>query len=100
MLDQQLKALWQGFAGALAVRDKLKAMQYMTASARTRYGPVFDVLLPDLPQIVGSFSPPLRAQLGTGYSEYAVVREIEGLRRVYLIQFVQQTDGLWRIESM
>ena len=100
VLDQQLKALWQGFAGALAVRDKLKAMQYMTASARTRYGPVFDVLLPDLPQIVGSFSPPLRAQLGTGYSEYAVVREIEGLRRVYLIQFVQQTDGLWRIESM
>ena len=99
-LDQQLKVLWQGFAGALAARDKAKAMQYFTASAGTRYGPVLDVLLSELPQIVTSFSPLLRTQLGIGYSEYAVIREIEGVRRVYLIQFVQQTDGIWRIESM
>ena len=75
-------------------------MQHFSASAGVRYGPVFDALLPDLPQIAASFSPLLRAELGSAYAEYAVVRVIGGVKRVYMIQFVVGADGVWRIDSM
>ena len=99
-LDVQLKALWQGFAGALANQNRASTMQFFTAGAAPKYGPVFDALLTELPRVVASFSPPLRAELASGYAEYAIVREIDGLKRVYLIQFVLGTDGIWRIDSM
>lgn len=99
-LDAQLKAVWSGFVSKLVARDKAAAMQHFSASAGGRYGPVFDALLPDLPQIAASFSPPLRAELGSAYAEYAVVRVIGGVKRVYMIQFVVGADGVWRIDSM
>ena len=51
-------------------------------------------------RLVASFSAPLRASIGTRYSEYAVVRMVNGVKQVHFIQFVVGADGVWRIETM
>jgi hypothetical protein len=100
VLDQQLKVLWQGFAGALAARDKATAMQYLNAQARERYGPVFDVLLSNIPQILASLSSLQTVTVSGSVGEYAVNRMIDGVNRIFFIYLLRDVDGVWRIDSM
>ena len=86
-LDQNLRAVWNGMKSALAAGDKARAMQYLDASAQQRYGTVFDVLLPSMPQITATFSDLQSVTLSNDLGEYAVNRVINGENRIYLIYF-------------
>ena len=99
-LDIQLKAQWSGFASALTARDIERARNFFTSGARALYGPLLDALAAEIAQIVASFSPPLRSSLNSTIAEYAVVRVQGGLKRAYLVYFVRDSDGVWRIDSM
>jgi Bacterial Ig domain/Glucodextranase, domain B len=99
-LDQSLRAVWSGMTTALAAGDKASAMRYLDTSAQQKYGPVFDTLLPNMPQIVGSFSAPRSMTIAEGIGEYAVNRTINGENRLFLIYFGRNGDGVWRLGSM
>jgi hypothetical protein len=99
-LDQNLRAVWNGMKSALAAGDKARAMQYLDASAQQRYGTVFDVLLPSMPQITATFSDLQSVTLSNDLGEYAVNRVINGENRIYLIYFGRNGDGVWRLGSM
>jgi hypothetical protein len=99
-LDQTLRAVWDGMKTALGAGDKARAMQNLDASAQQRYGPAFDVLLPGMPQIVGSFAEPQSVTLSTGMGEYAINRTINGENRIFFIYFGRNSDGVWRLGSM
>jgi hypothetical protein len=74
------------------------AMRYLDASRKIR--PVFDALLSNMPQIVGSFSAPQSVSLADGIGEYAINRVINGENRLFLIYFGRNGDGVWRLGSM
>lgn len=69
-------------------------------SAQQKYGPVFDLLMPQYASIAASFSPLQRSTYTPGYAEYAVNRIINGVNRVYLIYFLPDGYGIWRLDSM
>ncbi|OGB22595.1 MAG: hypothetical protein A3I66_09940 [Burkholderiales bacterium RIFCSPLOWO2_02_FULL_57_36] len=98
--DQELRAIWTQFTGALARGSKSEALAYLNGPAQAKYGPVFDVLGPYLNEIVASYSPPLRSLIATELAEYAIVRQVGGEKRLYFMYFVRGEDGVWRIESM
>ncbi len=101
VLDQQLRALWQGFAGALAARDKVKAMQFLSSSAQARYGRVFDALLSSLPAVAASVSAPQPGLVTDTVGEYVVTKPAsDGSLRVFLIYFIRDADGVWRLDTM
>jgi hypothetical protein len=100
VLDENLRAVWNGMTAALAAGDKAAAMRYLDASAQQKYGPVFEALLPNMPQIVGSFSAPQSMTVADGIGEYAVNRTINGENRIFLIYFGRNGDGVWRLGSM
>jgi hypothetical protein len=81
-LDQNLRAVWNGMKSALAAGDKARAMQYLDASAQQRYGTVFDVLLPSMPQITATFSDLQSVTLSNALGAYAVNRVINGENRL------------------
>jgi len=56
--DQMLQTAWWGFTTVLAAQDTTQALQYFNAQAQQKYQSVLQALASDLPQIVGSFSPP------------------------------------------
>jgi len=100
-IDQILQATWTGFSNALATGNATQAAQYFNPKAQLKYGPVLTALQPALPQIVASFAP---IQLGTlegGIGEYAVKRtNSAGVTYLYLIYFMQDSDGVWRLDAM
>ena len=61
---------------------------------------MFDALLPHMPEIVASFSPLQRVSLLPDIGEYGINRTIDGRNRVFLIYFLRDTDGVWRIDAM
>jgi len=100
LLDQTLRAVWNGMKTALTAGDKTRAMQYLDASAQRRYGPVFDILLPSMSQIAASFSDLQSVAFSGGIGEYAINRTINGENRVFFIYFGRNGDGVWRLGSM
>ena len=72
----------------------------LSPAAQQKYGPVFDVLLPYMPDIIASFSPLQPSAIFPGIAEYGVNRVIDGHNKIFLIYFVQASDGVWRLESM
>jgi len=100
LLDQTLRAVWNGMKTALTAGDKTRAMQYLDASAQQRYGPVFDILLPNMSQIAASFSDLQSVALSGGIGEYAINRTINGENRIFFIYFGRNGDGVWRLGSM
>jgi hypothetical protein len=99
-LDANLRAVWDGMKGALASGDKAAAMRYLDASAQRKYGPVFDALLPNMLQIVASFSAPQSVMLSGSLGEYAINRVINGENRIFFVYFGRNGDGVWRLGSM
>ena len=53
-----------------------------------------------MPDIVASFSPLQRVSLSPAIGEYAVNRTIDGRDRIFLIYFLKDADGVWRIDAM
>jgi len=54
----------------------------------------------DMPQIISEFSELHGSELTNDYGEYAINRTINGENRLFLIYFVNDGNGIWRIESM
>ena len=63
-------------------------------NSQIKYGPVFDVLLPDFAGIIASYSAPQRVSVSSGIGEYAVNRVIDGADQIFFIYFLRDTDGV------
>jgi len=99
-VDRSVQAIWAAMNDALAQGDKTAAMSFLSEQAKETYGPVFDALMPKMPEIVASYSEPKRSLVMQGYSEYAVNRLADGKERVFLLGFVTNSVGSWQLESM
>lgn len=99
-VDEFFTRLWNGMNTALAGGNLPAALNYLNVSARNKYQPVFEALRPNLAQIVGSYSPPARLSVSESIGEYAVSRPYQGRIRVYLVYFLKDVDGVWRVDEM
>jgi hypothetical protein len=99
-MDVMFRAIWSGLNSALAAQDKAGAMRYLNSAAQAKFGPVFDALLPFMPDIVASYSTPAKAEITPTSGEYGVSRMDGDKRRLYLINFMQGADGVWRVDEM
>jgi hypothetical protein len=101
-VNASFRAIWNAMNAALVAGDKATAMTYLTANAQDIYGPVFDTLMPDFPAIVASYSPLRRVavDVDSGIAIYAINRTIDGVDRIFMIQFLTDENGTWLIDSM
>jgi hypothetical protein len=98
--DQMFQLLWNGMHAALVSGDKVSALRYLNGPAQAKYDPVFAVLMADMPTIVASYTSLQRFAFGSGMTEYALNRSIDGVNRIFLINFIQDDDGVWRFDSI
>ncbi len=99
-MDQMFRSIWSGLNNALVAGDKEGAMRYLNGVAKKKFGPVFDVLMPFMSEIVASYSPIAKSSISKGIAEYAVSRIDNGRRRLYLVYFLLDADGVWRVDEM
>ncbi len=100
VVDDFFGRLWSGMNGALAGGNITSALTYMNEPAQQKYRAVLESLLPRMPEIIGSYSPPARLSASESIGEYAVSRPYQGRTRVYLINFLRDASGVWRLDSM
>lgn len=99
-LVQQLKEQWDGLTAALVKGNKDQALSFLTPGAQVKYGEAFEILAAEMQSIVASFSALQAMQIGSDIGEFALHRTIDGEDRVFLIYFLLNDDGIWRLESM
>jgi hypothetical protein len=96
----QLHSVWSGLASALAAADTSRALTFFLPESVLRYARVLEALRPELPQIATSLSSPSTVSLDTRFAELAVTRQLQGEQYVFLVDFVRDSAGLWRIAQM
>jgi hypothetical protein len=99
-VDRSIQAVWGAMKEALASGDKDGAMSYLSEQARENYGPVFDALMPRMPEIVASFSEPRRSLVMADYAEYGVNQTAGGGNSIYLTGYVTNQFGQWQLDTM
>jgi hypothetical protein len=99
-LDQLFTSLWGDMNDALVRGDVNGAAQYLNEGAKRKYQPVFEALKPQFPQIIASYSPLRRVSISENIGEYAINRTFQGRNSIYLIYFLKDADGIWRIDAM
>jgi len=92
---------WTGLNAALVAGDKARALTYLTLEVQTKYGPVFDVLLPDMAETTASYSP-LRGVMTSEHNmaKYGLHRTIRGETWLFLIYYLKDDDGVWQLDGM
>lgn len=99
-IDAVIQAGWQNITVGLSTNDIAQALNELTPNAQEKYAPVFDSLQGNLPAILSTFSDLQPVDINISYAEYAINRTIDGVDRVFLIYFVKNGNGEWKLESM
>ena len=102
LLDQSLKAKWEGMKAALAAGNISAAVQFFSEGSKEKYGTIFTTLSATLPGIVSAMHDISLAYMdGDKFAVYRITREevIQGQTHqiAYHIYFVRDGDGIWRI---
>jgi hypothetical protein len=99
-MDNLFRHLWDEMNEALVAEEIDTALRYLNTAAQAKYAPVFEVLLPHMPEIVASYSPLKRVSISENMGEYAVTRTINGEMKIFFIYYLRGADGVWRLDSM
>ncbi len=99
-MDTMFKSMWSNMNAALVAGDIPTALTFLDAAAQRKYEPVWQVLLPHMAEIVASYSPLRGVEIGQNVAEYGVNRTINGENRLFLIYFLKDKTGVWRLAAL
>ena len=98
--EDLFNAIWNGMNNALLDGNVDLAVSYLTESSGDRYRPVFEALLENMPEIIESYSPLQPVTVASDFGEFAVTRQNGDRQQLYLIYFLKDDDGVWRLDAM
>jgi len=102
VLDQLLKAKWNGMKAALVAGDIEGALEYFIEGRyRQRYSEVFSFIEANVPGGVSAdasnLPEPIFGEMEGSIATYVLPREEDGTMIEYNLYFVKDNSGLWRI---
>lgn len=89
--------VWVGLRQALTAGDQTSALTAISPESRDLYAQLFGY---GMASVANEVTDIHLGQLTTGTAEYFVLNVHHGITRVFVIRFVKDSDGTWRIESM
>ncbi len=92
--------IWGNFSAALAAGDTASALQSIRIQSRGFYNPILQALAVNLPEIAGDLSGIEKIRIDENFAEYALLTVVNGQVRTFIVTFIRDTDGIWRIVSM
>jgi PKD repeat protein len=95
-----LQGRWKGFSTALTAQDVQGAMSFISSSAADQFKQVFATLAKQLPQIGSTLGPITLVSITGGIAEFVTTRNQQGTAATYVMTFMQDTNGLWKIVAM
>jgi hypothetical protein len=95
-----LAVIWNDFRAALGRRDVDGAPLWVAAEARARYRRVLTDLQGDLPGIAAALGTLTTHVVTPEYATASVSHSEPAGLATYLVTFVRDGDGVWRIASL
>lgn len=99
-IKDHLQNVWNNMTAALVAADKDTALSYISGESRLIYAPVFAALLNEMPDILDDWTDIEPLRIGNSSAEYAFLRNYNGEVKLFVIQFIKDNDGVWRIMGM
>lgn len=100
LLDGIARGVWTQMNNSLVANNLGQAKAFLTDSANGNYGDAFNALAGRFAQIVPTYSAPQTMADDLDRVSLTVHRTVLGVDYVYVIQFVLDHDGVWRLDSM
>lgn len=97
-LDVMLQAKWNGMKDALRGGNINRALDPITLIARDDYQYLFTALTPQLENIDDILKNITLVSMDDGRAEYEMIRVDDGIPLSYLVLFVLDGDGIWRLK--
>ena len=98
--DEVFKQVWNGMRNALEVGDKLSAMKHVSANGALVLDGVFDSLMENMPDIFAELSGIEKISISDQVADFGVIRIEDGLIKTYVINYIKDSNGLWKIDSL
>ena len=99
-LERQLNGIWNSMRQALRKRNIEAALAYFTESTRDAFRSEFTALRKDLPQIAEEMGETRLVKVEEDSLAECDLRRVEnGTTFSYMLQFVRDYDGIWRIRT-
>ena len=99
-MDRMFSDLLEGMFNELSKSDLFSAMEYFTIEGQANYGPIFEPLLDQIDEVAANYTNPERISINDEMAEYVVRRVGGNGDRVFIITFMKDEDGKWKINSM
>ena len=94
-----LGPVWDGFRGALGRGDLDATLWFIALESRDRYRRVFEDLTGDLPALAAGLQGLSPLVVRPEYATASTTRVLDGVSELFLVSFVRDADGVWRIAS-
>lgn len=98
VLDGLLQTKWAGLKARLRGGDVEGALQFVAAAQRDGYRELLSALTVPLSNIDAVLGDVGFVSTGDDRAEYQMIRVDRGIRLSYLVIFVRDEDGVWRLE--
>jgi hypothetical protein len=95
-----LAVIWDSFRAALSRGDVDGALRWIAVEARERYGRVLADLQGDLSSIAAALGTLTTHVVSPEYATASVPHSGPAAVTTYLVTFVRDDDGVWRIASL
>lgn len=99
-MDALFNAIWNGMFQDLIDGNKEAAMQRLTGEGQQKYSPIFDILLPHMEEIAANYTGLVRMSVNPEIAEYITQRINGDGAKVFIISFVRDFEGDWKLNEM
>jgi hypothetical protein len=96
----QLENLWAQMNNALSGGNLGLALEHIDTTHTDMYENLFRYLLPEMPEVIESYSPLYVNHLASDHASFHVVSTIDGENYVFMICFNRDVFGVWRVYNM
>jgi len=99
-MDQIFKGMMDELFQDLIQGNRTDALQHLTGEAKGRLGPAFDALLPYMDEVAANYTEVVRISVTPEMAEYVVRRTGDAGTRVFMVNFMRDFDGNWKLNDM
>lgn len=94
-----LRSKWAAMKDALRAGQVTPALRHIAGGARPRYDEAFQIIAPALPGIDSILTDIHLVAVSGTEAFFEALRLEDGLTKSFEVRFIQDDDGIWRIES-
>jgi hypothetical protein len=99
-INQIAQNQWSMMNNALMLGNHKLASDCLIDRQREEFGAIFYQLLPRFPAIIQSYSELQPVEMNTLYSSFLINRDIDGVDRAFIVEYVRDANGVWRLAGM